>query len=528
MEPRTADQCELPFIPDDHDLAPLLRACTDEELDPIVGIILQKGWISRQLDSTNIYKAYQPHHSRYANEIAAEIQLFGGNTIANKIRGHGVRYREIVHDVGRRVKAGAEENDSTEEMESKIIAMLISDAWDRMSGSERQVLLEVIGEYAKGLDAGGMPGKQIPLAVLQAAIRAGGFNSYILTLQMANAAAKAVFGRGLAFAANAALARYMAVLAGPFGLALTALWTLLDTAGPAYRVTVPVVLLVARLRREFKLERAGFLLCGRSGHGKSSLINALCGQELAGVSHIEPGSPKGEPYEIFFGLKYLVRVIDTRGIFESTTPQGALSADAVQELKTCMIRYNPGVVMHVISAPEARNMSEDLRLLGNALDEFRSALMVRPIKMLVVSKVDTLADPRKWPCRGSYRKVRDLMEWLGRDVVKEPKCQPIVHGSPNLGFALSGANQYEYKYIVPVCCRSIEDLWNLGTLQSICEGLIQDLRLDRGNPRGGPTGPTTKHQEEGAPLNHVFVNDVCRRCGCSQVAVAHFGWRCQK
>ena len=65
---------------------------------------------------------------------------------------------------------------------------------------------------------------------------------------MTNAVARPILGKGLTLAANAALTRTMGLVAGPVGIALTAIWTAYDLAGPAYRVTVPAVLYVAMLR----------------------------------------------------------------------------------------------------------------------------------------------------------------------------------------------------------------------------------------------------------------------------------------
>lgn len=83
---------------------------------------------------------------------------------------------------------------------------------------------------------------------MQGAIKAGGFMSYQIALIVANAVAKAVIGRGLTLAANAGLTRAMSVFAGPIGWAITGLWTAVDLAGPAYRITMPAVIQVAFLR----------------------------------------------------------------------------------------------------------------------------------------------------------------------------------------------------------------------------------------------------------------------------------------
>ena len=62
---------------------------------------------------------------------------------------------------------------------------------------------------------------------------------------------KALIGRGLSFAGNALLTRTMSILAGPIGWAITGVWTAVDIASPAYRVTVPAVIQVAFLRRKY-------------------------------------------------------------------------------------------------------------------------------------------------------------------------------------------------------------------------------------------------------------------------------------
>jgi hypothetical protein len=87
---------------------------------------------------------------------------------------------------------------------------------------------------------------------------------------VANGAATAALGHGLAFAANAGLTKAIAIFAGPVGGALDALWGSLLIAGPAYRVTVPCVLQVASIRQtmlrkqqQVKPKRSGlFKVCG--------------------------------------------------------------------------------------------------------------------------------------------------------------------------------------------------------------------------------------------------------------------------
>jgi uncharacterized protein YaaW (UPF0174 family) len=74
-------------------------------------------------------------------------------------------------------------------------------------------------------------------------------------LIVVNAILKALIGRGLSFAGNAALTRTMAVLTGPIGWAITGIWTAIDIASPAYRVTIPAVIQVAALRQKYLYEQ---------------------------------------------------------------------------------------------------------------------------------------------------------------------------------------------------------------------------------------------------------------------------------
>ncbi len=66
---------------------------------------------------------------------------------------------------------------------------------------------------------------------------------------------KAIFQRELSLGANAALTRGLSILTGPVGWIITGVWTAIDIAGPAYRVTIPACILVATLRLKLKAEQ---------------------------------------------------------------------------------------------------------------------------------------------------------------------------------------------------------------------------------------------------------------------------------
>ena len=243
---------ELPLRESDTDLVPLLRKCTNEDLDPLVQYILQKGWLSSGLELTEVYKSNQPNHTAYADEICSEIQRFGGHTFANLFRGgEGASYKSIVCAVAKRLKVNFNKERDVEVIEEQILLKILEKAWEKMTDNQKAELLKASGSKTK------IPSGAFPVAVFIGIFRAGGFKSYVLMYTIASAVSRMIIGRGLLPLTNAMLGKYMAVLVGPIGWAVTAIWAAFDLGGPAYRVTIPCVIHIAMLRQLVALRDAG-------------------------------------------------------------------------------------------------------------------------------------------------------------------------------------------------------------------------------------------------------------------------------
>lgn len=234
-----------------------LKECKSEDLSDLVYCLThdkdgETRW-TEELTATNAYKKYYPEHNMYWDDIAAEIQCFGSNSFATIFRGgKGVLYKEILCDVCDKMKVNYNKESSTETIEENLLFKILKDALEKMSAEEIKSLGNDLGiKNTSGLTANTLS------AAFQAIFKAGGFKSYQLTLIIVNAVMKALIGRGLTFAANATLTRTMAVLTGPIGWAITAIWTLTDIAGAAYRVTIPAVIQVAYLRKMMATDLSG-------------------------------------------------------------------------------------------------------------------------------------------------------------------------------------------------------------------------------------------------------------------------------
>jgi len=202
---------------------------------------------SEELSESDNYKQYHPEHIKYWKDVIEELQRFGGNSFVNLLRlGEGVLYKEILNDVCDKLKVNYNENSSVERIETNLLMKILEDALEKMSDEERKELTKSIGlKNTQGFSAQAMTG------MFQAIFRAGGFKSYQLTVIIVNTILKALIGRGLSLGANAALTRTMAILTGPIGWVITGLWTAIDIAGPAYRVTIPAVIEVVALRQKY-------------------------------------------------------------------------------------------------------------------------------------------------------------------------------------------------------------------------------------------------------------------------------------
>lgn len=224
-----------------------LSQCDNELLGVLVEILTKdKGEerLTENLTASEGYKRYYPNHARYWRDIAESYQRFGGNTFVNMVRGGGVLYREILCDVCDKLKVNYDSKAAIEHIEMQLLNKFLSDALQTMT-------TEQLKEVSKDLGLKNVTSftPQSVTMALQAAIRVSGFKAYQCAVIIANALAKVVLGHGLSFGANAMLTKVTSLFAGPIAWVITGLWTALDIAGPAYRVTIPATIQIACMRQ---------------------------------------------------------------------------------------------------------------------------------------------------------------------------------------------------------------------------------------------------------------------------------------
>lgn len=238
---------------DDKDLE-FLGEMESSELDDLVNTLIfdkdGKKIYTESLTKKESYKKYGKDYSQYWKDIAEEIQYFGANSIMSFFKGKGVLYREIVGDVADKIKVKYDKGFTAKDIENEILIKILNDSLEKMTEDEKK-------DFIKDMDlkTGGSFTSQAIIMAIQALFKAGGFQSYKITLVVTNAILKAVLGRGLSFAGNAMLTRTAAILTGPIGMAFMGIWTIFDIAGPAYRVTIPTVIQIAMLRATYEAKK---------------------------------------------------------------------------------------------------------------------------------------------------------------------------------------------------------------------------------------------------------------------------------
>ena len=181
-----------------------------------------------------------------ARSIAEYLRKMGSNDIATLFRGgEGISYSEVVVDVGEKLGApGISSDRSVEANEEAILWKVFEDTLDKMSDEEKRQLFRSMGIKEHDIPMGAAT----TFIIQQLMRQYGGFAVYQTSLIVANMVSRALLGKGLTFAANAALTRTIGTLLGPIGWLATGIWLAVDLAGPAYRKTVPAVIHVAMLR----------------------------------------------------------------------------------------------------------------------------------------------------------------------------------------------------------------------------------------------------------------------------------------
>ncbi|MDK9756640.1 DUF3944 domain-containing protein [Vibrio sp. D173a] len=225
----------------------LLRYANNDMLGVLVKYLTTdkdgKARYTETLTGDKQFQAAKGDYQQVWQQIAGELQHFGGDTLVNLFRRSGVNYKEILVDVCKKLGIKTDYKAEAVDIEQALLAKLFADSWENMTKSQRV-------ELQKELKIDTSLASNAALTSIIAAIRIGGNMSYRVSMLLADGVATTILGRGLITAGGATFGRTIGVLAGPIGIAITVLLTVPAISGPAFRVTLPAVIQVAAMRQQ--------------------------------------------------------------------------------------------------------------------------------------------------------------------------------------------------------------------------------------------------------------------------------------
>lgn len=151
-----------------------------------------------------------------------------------------------------------------------------------------------------------------------------------------------------------------------------------------------------------------FILVGRTGSGKSSLINAMFGKYLAHTSDVMVGTHEIKKYDYYLNGKLIFEFLDTRGIAD-------LGLDSVDVLINAVGNFAPDGVMYVKRANDRDNLEKDMEALSkvlNKINEFvKNAFNTKIPLIAVLNASDELETARlKDPEEYDDRKLKNIKD----------------------------------------------------------------------------------------------------------------------
>ncbi|MCR8848351.1 50S ribosome-binding GTPase [Rossellomorea sp. SC111] len=144
------------------------------------------------------------------------------------------------------------------------------------------------------------------------------------------------------------------------------------------------------------------VIMGRTGVGKSSLINAIFGEYLAETSAIEVGTKNSQIFQYKKNDEVIFEIIDTRGIKENLN---ALSSTAEEDLKNVVEEFDPDAFLLLTNGADRSTLRED----AVYLKEVYSSLEITVPLVTVITRVDDIEPARiKEPTRYTQKKKDNI------------------------------------------------------------------------------------------------------------------------
>jgi len=158
-----------------------------------------------------------------------------------------------------------------------------------------------------------------------------------------------------------------------------------------------------------------FLVVGRTGVGKSSLINAICGSYLAETSAVVIGTKSIEKFEYKRQGRTVLEVLDTRGIGESLSNTESLETDAESALLDEFESFLPDAILLVLPCAARDRINEDIATIIKIQAKYKKLNSIEIPVIVVLNRADEL-EPAQIKNHNDYpnRKLQNIERSIER------------------------------------------------------------------------------------------------------------------
>lgn len=162
-------------------------------------------------------------------------------------------------------------------------------------------------------------------------------------------------------------------------------------------------------------------LIGRTGVGKSSLVNAICGKYLAQVNDVYSHTKWVDEYYYKDGENTLMRILDTRGIAESYALDSKVTAE--DTIKDQVKKFSPDVCIFMLNASHRDDVDSDVVFLKEISEDYKRHNGIDLPIVCVINKVDELApsrfkDPKEYP-NSKNKNISEVAKYYGQIIEEE-------------------------------------------------------------------------------------------------------------
>lgn len=231
-------------------------------------------------------------------------------------------------------------------------------------------------------------------------------------------------------------------------------------------------------------------LIGRTGVGKSSLINALCGAYVAKVSDTRSCTAGAEVYQCKDDDRVLMEILDTRGIAESESLDSKISAEEM--LINQINEFSPDVAIMMLNCTHRDDIITDVEFMKKVAKEYATTNNLKLPIVVVVNKCDEMAPARfkmasEYP-KNKVDKINEVVQYYKGIIIKNGlKIDNIIPVSSLIDWQTPEGMEVSVEAIDNLPKYDIENLqiafdgrYRIEELLDILEEAIQDFEAQMG------------------------------------------------